>query len=226
MLNGREWSLFAWHKKGLRVSAAKPQGEQRGSYFLQLPYRFAIPVLAMSGVLHLLVSQCIFLVALERYSAMGHGQLQPVSSACENGSNFARNNHQCIKGEVYITAGWSPVAVICFIAVAVLVVLYGVIIGMQRYKPGMPPAAGSSAVIAAACHPNREFEHHADEDNIEKTEKTDVEEQQRMPLSQSKLRWGVTGMYEDQTVNAEHEVQHCSFSKWDVPLPEENVVYA
>lgn len=45
-----EWNKFGSSRKGLRVSA--PLGEQRSTYFLQLPLRFSLPLMAISGGLH------------------------------------------------------------------------------------------------------------------------------------------------------------------------------
>ncbi|KAF2175728.1 hypothetical protein K469DRAFT_743214 [Zopfia rhizophila CBS 207.26] len=70
MLLGYEWSQYAHRRKGLRVSRA-PSGEQRSTYFLQLPYRFALPLMVLSGVLHWLVSQSIFLVSIDLYDFQG-----------------------------------------------------------------------------------------------------------------------------------------------------------
>jgi hypothetical protein len=71
MLAGLEWSQMAWQKKSLRVSQ-NPQGEQRSSYFLQLPYRYGLPFLGFSAVMHWHISQSIFLIAVERYDAQGN----------------------------------------------------------------------------------------------------------------------------------------------------------
>ena len=54
-----EWSDFGKERKGLRVSTP-PRGSQRNTYSLQLPYRFAVPLIVVSGILHLLASQSIF----------------------------------------------------------------------------------------------------------------------------------------------------------------------
>lgn len=64
MLLGHEWASYAHRRKGLRVSS-KPMGAQRSTYFLSLPYRFALPLMAMSGLLHWLVSQSIFFVVVQ-----------------------------------------------------------------------------------------------------------------------------------------------------------------
>ena len=66
MAQAIEWSDFAFRRKGLRVSSS-PKGYRRSTYFLQLPYRYAVPLIALSGVLHWLVSQSIFLIDVELY---------------------------------------------------------------------------------------------------------------------------------------------------------------
>jgi hypothetical protein len=62
-----EWSHFAKERKPLRVSS--PTGL---TYFLQLPYRIALPLLVMSGLLHWLVSQSIFLAVVSEYDEIGN----------------------------------------------------------------------------------------------------------------------------------------------------------
>lgn len=52
-------------RKPLRVSA--PVGIQRSSYFLSLPYRFGIPLIICSGLLHCFISQSIFFVRVVSY---------------------------------------------------------------------------------------------------------------------------------------------------------------
>jgi hypothetical protein len=47
----KEVNEFSIRSKGLRVSSV-PQGAQRSEYFLELPYRFALPFMLFSGILH------------------------------------------------------------------------------------------------------------------------------------------------------------------------------
>ncbi|KAF2834550.1 hypothetical protein M501DRAFT_1000189 [Patellaria atrata CBS 101060] len=58
MLATLELHDFVKHRKGLRVSTV-PKKEQRGTYFLQVPYRYGIPLMIISILLHWLVSQSI-----------------------------------------------------------------------------------------------------------------------------------------------------------------------
>src|SRR5882762_5302147 len=102
MLAGLEWSQMAWQKKSMRVSQT-PRGEQRSSYFLQLPYRYAIPLLGFSAVMHWLVSQSIFLIAVERHDPLGN----PAQSPSYPGLNFYKYDaNAAIEGEHY-SCGWS-----------------------------------------------------------------------------------------------------------------------
>jgi hypothetical protein len=69
-LLANEWSSFAHERKSLRVSEPKPG--QRSTYFLQLPHRYAIPLMILSGVLHWSVSQSIFLAQVASFDKFGN----------------------------------------------------------------------------------------------------------------------------------------------------------
>ena len=59
MLAEREWSSLSVKFQSLRVS--RPKGRQKSSYRLQLPFRWSIPLMFISGLLHWLVSNCIYI---------------------------------------------------------------------------------------------------------------------------------------------------------------------
>jgi hypothetical protein len=177
-----EWSNFALHRKGLRVSNT-PVGSQRTTYFLQLPYRLAIPLVFFSGVLHWLLSQSIFLVIIQVYSQI----YQP------NGSYLST-----LTDRGFITCGWSPVAIVCIIALGTCMVLWITGNRLRRLRTGMPVAASCSAAISAACHPN-------------------LEEPDAWRMG---LKWGkVSSSYGGR-------VGHCSFSSRDAAIPKEGELYA
>jgi hypothetical protein len=62
----REFSLMYAKRKPLRVS--DPVGIQRSSYFISLPLRYGVPLYLMSGIMHWLTSQSLFLA---RITALG-----------------------------------------------------------------------------------------------------------------------------------------------------------
>lgn len=122
-----EWMGYAHERKPLRVT--DPVGAQRSTYRLQLPYRYGIPMLILSGILHWLVSQSLFLARIIAIDA---------------------NGNEDAAGSIS-TVGYSCIAIITVIPVGVIVVLIGIITGLRRYRSGMPLAVSCSAAISAAC---------------------------------------------------------------------------
>lgn len=127
MLLGEEWNGYTNDRKPLRVTA--PVGQQRSSYYLHLPYTYAVPLLIASGLLHWLVSQSIFLVRIDGYSSTGA---------------FLYIDSNC---------GYSCIAIIFVILVGSSLVLAAVATGARRFKPGIPLSSSCSAAITASCHP-------------------------------------------------------------------------
>ncbi|KIK55871.1 hypothetical protein GYMLUDRAFT_174966 [Collybiopsis luxurians FD-317 M1] len=129
MFLAREWSSYAHTCKPLRVSS--PRGQQRSTYFLQIPYRFGLPLMIYSALLHWLVSQSIFLVKVTYWQ---DGILDPYESPT--------------------SCGYSPTGMILttiFVAGLILSVLA---IGFFIHLSGEMPLVGScSAAISSACHP-------------------------------------------------------------------------
>lgn len=125
----REWNDHGRLRKGLRVT--QPKGSQRPAYFLQLPFRWAIPFTLMSGVLHWLLSQSFFFVRIDAYDVNGNLKLDASKS----------------------TVGYSSVSSLAFVAVLLGMVV--VVFGAQFQEVGIcaPPAEHCSLVISAACHP-------------------------------------------------------------------------
>lgn len=132
MLLADEWNDYAHTRKALRVTS--PVGDQRSTYRLQLPYKYGVPLLVMSGLLHWLVSQSIFLARVSVYDNLGEEDtIQSIS-----------------------TCGYSCIAIIFTIITGFTVVMLGIANGLRKYKPGMPLAGSCSAAISAACHPPAE----------------------------------------------------------------------
>ncbi|KAE8423068.1 hypothetical protein BDV36DRAFT_290877 [Aspergillus pseudocaelatus] len=131
MALAHEWSQYANQRKGLRVSA-EPMGTQRSTYFLSLPYRYAIPFIIVSTLVHWLISESLFLVMIEAYTV-----------------NLERDPTNDI-----ITCGYSAVAIVATISVGA--VALGALIGLsfRRFKSGMPVVGSCSLAIAASCHAN------------------------------------------------------------------------
>ena len=128
MLLSAEYLKFASQRRTLRVTC--PRSNQRSTYWLQLPYRYAIPFLIAMGVLHWLVSQSIFLVRVAVIDQYGN-------------QDYSREVGGC---------GWSPDALVATIVVGALVIAALVGFGFRRLPDGMPVASSCSGAISAACH--------------------------------------------------------------------------
>lgn len=132
MLMAKEWSEFAKNRKYLRVTS--PVGNQKATYWLSLPYRYAVSLLLSSMLLHWLTSQAIF---LDRRIVEQVWWNEP----------YTDNDVGSVS-----TVGYSPFAVILCLLLGVLMLFALFAIGFRRYKPGLPLAASCSAAISAACH--------------------------------------------------------------------------
>ena len=59
----REWNSYALSYKAIRVT--EPTGDQISTYRLQLPYKYSIPLLVVSVLLHWLVSNTIYVLIID-----------------------------------------------------------------------------------------------------------------------------------------------------------------
>lgn len=143
-----EWDRFSQSRKGLRVSST-PKGAQRDTYFLQLPYRYSLPIIFISGTIHWLISQSIFLVNLEVY---GPSDDDFMSFSPAEYTHPGREWET--SGASFTACGWSPDAIIAVTGANLAMVAFILVSGGRRLRFGSAPVAGScSAAISAACHP-------------------------------------------------------------------------
>ncbi|KAL3455602.1 hypothetical protein BJX64DRAFT_297452 [Aspergillus heterothallicus] len=131
MLTAVEYDSYGTRRKPLRVSWPRAGSAQRSTYYLSLPYRYSLPLLAVSALLHWLVSQSFFFVDILPFEASGEAY---------------------VEGEV-VTCGYNPVAIIFGIVVGGALPLAAGLLGLRRFRSRIPLAAQCSAAISAACHP-------------------------------------------------------------------------
>lgn len=131
MAGAAEWNSLATTRKGLRVT--RPRGQQRDTYFLQLPYKWSLPLTAASGGLHWLLSQSVFLVRIDTYNHRGDLIANRSTSACG-----------------FSGTSWMAMSVSFLLLVGVVG-----LIGRKKIKVRIPFAASSSLVISAACQPGK-----------------------------------------------------------------------
>ncbi|KUJ06759.1 uncharacterized protein LY89DRAFT_678348 [Mollisia scopiformis] len=145
MLSMAEWTRFALDRKSLRVS--NPVGIQRSTYWLQLPYLYSIPLLVGSGLVHWILSECLFLVRISFFDRTGQPTFPTgVTEMFEPSSN------------TLTVPGYSPKAILA--AIIVTAVMFAVLVWneFRAYKSAIPLVVNSSFAISAACHPPHEDE--------------------------------------------------------------------
>lgn len=132
MLAGREWMQYFTRRQPLRVTS--PIGQQRSTYWLQLPYHYSLPLLALSSVLSWLASQSLFVVRVA-----------------------VRDPRQLLTpGYTISTCGYSPGAIALTMITGGVIALAAIATGLRKYPAGMPLSATCSGAISAACHPPAE----------------------------------------------------------------------
>jgi len=135
MFMAKEWSDFSVHAKGLRVSS-KPQGCQRSTYFLSLPYRYAAPLLLMSGFMHWALSEAIFVVNVQAYAF--------------NDEYSQRTRMPDLDVD---TIGYSPSAVLLVMFILVFMFVVQLTMGARALDPKVPFVGANSILISSACRP-------------------------------------------------------------------------
>ncbi|KAF4806682.1 hypothetical protein CGCSCA5_v014141 [Colletotrichum siamense] len=128
MVMTHEYARFASVRKPLRVT--RPYGEQRSTFWLQLPYRYIVPIMLIMAFMHWSVSRSIYLVQLEIYD----------------------NNGELIAGRSVTGCGYSPPPIVLSLCLGGAMILLLLGLSARKLDPGMPIAGSCSLVISAAAH--------------------------------------------------------------------------
>jgi len=113
-----------------------PKGKQRDKYFLQLPFRYGVPLLMGFSLMYWFVGQSLFLVAIKFYETG------------PDGSPLYR------PGDTVINSGWSPLGITLVVMVGILMLCVLGIVSQRTLPTAMPVVASCSMAIAAACDPS------------------------------------------------------------------------
>lgn len=129
-----EWNNLAVSRKGLRVT--DPIGHQRSTYSLQIPYRWSLPLVTLSGILHWLLSQSLFLVRIDFYDINRQQRMDTEESR--------------------MGCGMSGLSMLVLWVMLAILVAVALTMGRRTWKVRIPYAEGCSLVISAACHLDEE----------------------------------------------------------------------
>lgn len=149
MLVAAEMSRFTTLRKPLRVSGT-PRGAQRSSYFLSVPLRYSVPLVAGSALLHWLVSQSVFLIRAVQFPVDDSGGGPSTVSQLPTTSN---------------RAGTSNLGILLCLIFACVMLAFILWAGLCNSLPSgdaaLPLASTCSAAIGALCHrPDGDFDAH------------------------------------------------------------------
>lgn len=144
MFLGEDWDLFGAYtvrtRTQLQVSSKKqrhrylrvsdPKGNQKSTHFLNLPFRYAIPLVCISGLLHWLMSQSLFLANI---------------SVIPRDGTVPRHDE-------ITTVAFAPQGMIWLCVLAVVMLAALTLNGLRKFSGQMQIVGSNSAAISAACH--------------------------------------------------------------------------
>jgi hypothetical protein len=124
MLSADEFSRFSSHRKTLRTT--NPKSEQRSTYWLSLPWTYALPLAVCSSVLQWLISQSLFIARTEILDT--YGQPEEIS---------------------YMEVGYSPLAILLTLLLGSGMVLGLLLDGLRELRQCV--LVGNNSPAIAAC---------------------------------------------------------------------------
>ncbi|KAM6511847.1 hypothetical protein FALCPG4_016840 [Fusarium falciforme] len=134
----KEWSSYGTDYRPLRVT--EPQGLQRSTYRLQLPYRYSVPLILASISLHWLVSKSLYVFVFEG------GYFEPPT--IDNDSPLRTG----LSDDAFVGIGWSAPALLALLVAVSIMTALPSILTWPTIKSPMPLTGNSSLVLSAACH--------------------------------------------------------------------------
>ena len=189
-----EFNDFATNRKPLRVSW--PKGQQRSTYYLSLPYRYGFPLIAVSIIMHWLLSQSLFVVKIRALDGQ-ENELEESTTACS----------------------WSSKAILWSILIGSLSTAVLIGLGFRRLSSDMPLASSCSAALSASCHPPPEEE----EVSLKPVKWGEIINRSRIS---SRIEDGSEHISEnDPAEGTQIEYAHCSFTSEQVMRASPNVLY-
>ncbi|KAI1741226.1 hypothetical protein F4680DRAFT_458100 [Xylaria scruposa] len=118
-----EWEQYGKDFLPLRVT--DPEGKQKSTYRLQLPYKYGLPLITLSALLHWLLSNTIYTIV-----SIGDPSLPDDAIA---------------------TLGYSPVSLLLVATLAAILITIPLSFSLKRISPHIVPGGNNSLLLAMAC---------------------------------------------------------------------------
>ncbi|KAK7921574.1 hypothetical protein PG985_009596 [Apiospora marii] len=133
-----EWNMYSLGYKPLRVSY--PEGRQTSTYRLQLPYKYSVPLITTSTILHWLVSNSLFISIID-----GRQNLK-------DSTNSVLQEDFHLSKDTFIGAGYSDSSLLILLILGTIFVLSPFFFKGTKLPSGMVFGGTNSLVLSAACH--------------------------------------------------------------------------
>lgn len=141
---GEDWDLFGAYTSTTRrelirrkktephryLRVSDPKGSQKSTHTLNLPLRFAIPLMCVSGLAHWLMSSSLYLANI---------------SVIPRDGSLPRHDE-------ITTVAYAPVGMVCLCVLIILMALAAILTGTRKFGGQMRIVGSNSAAISAACH--------------------------------------------------------------------------
>ncbi|KAH8659855.1 hypothetical protein BX600DRAFT_51176 [Xylariales sp. PMI_506] len=240
----KEWNSYSIKHRPLRVTY--PVGEQIGHYRLQLPYKYSVPLLGISVLLHWLVSNTIYIFIVEGgYWADSASSLVGV---------------QGLDDDALVAVGFSPPAILTLMIISIVLCIFPILWSLRKVKGNMVAGGSNSLIMSAACHACVSLEKRKSYDNRQSVspvmsglyskpysgagtaeenalinneeQNADLESEMLRDLVTRKIMWGAlplpTELSSQMMIDPEQKVLHLGFAgeEYDVQNPIEGHLYA
>ena len=151
MLAEFEWASFSTQYKPLRVSSQR--GLQRSTYRLQLPYRYSIPLIIVSVLLHWLYSNCIYLGIYDCTYSPPPFPLYSFTDILPPDYDWSWLPSRPDEGRhVRETLQYSVLTILISLVISIIFAAVPIVLAWVKLPGNMVLAGGNSVVISAACH--------------------------------------------------------------------------
>ncbi|KAK8044795.1 hypothetical protein PG993_004819 [Apiospora rasikravindrae] len=201
----QEWNSYAQSYKPLRVSY--PKAGQISTYRLQLPYKYSIPLISTSTLLHWLVSNSLYLLVVDGEPGVKDtlGVMKSIFGVSESAA---------------VALGYSPMAITITCFVGYLFAASPFIFRCRRLKSQMVLGGTNSLVLSAACHVPQPWQS-SDQSSLANDSRGQGPDDNKYlkEVSRGKVRWGAMElpphMADMVTMDTNEPVFHLGFAGED-----------